>query len=117
MKILETKKIEKIVEEIKDWVSIFIFSSRKQSSRELFEKLIKDKEILNWWTILVENLTWSRWKILFMAKKFDRKVVIWWYDFYFNLIGNGVKFDKLIIYDIEWPMKDVMKKDIKRYSI
>jgi hypothetical protein len=75
--------------------------------------LIKDVDIVEKYGILVENLTGGRWKILFMAKKFDKKVIIWWYDFYFNLIGNGITFDKVVIYEISGPMQEVMKKDIR----
>ena len=113
MNLIETKDIEKIKEFIKSNNSVFIISTKRQSSKQLFEKLIKDKDLIDNYAILVENLTWSRWKVLFMAKKFDRKIVIWWYEFYFQLIGNKIKFDKVIIYEIGWPMEQVMIRDLK----
>lgn len=116
MNLIISKDISQIKQVIKNQNSIFILSTKRLSSKELFEKLIKDEDIIQNFAILVENLTWSRGKVLFMAKKFDKKIVIWWYDFYFQLVWNKIKFDTIVIYDASGPMEKTIIKDIKRRS-
>jgi hypothetical protein len=60
MEIIETKKLDKIKKLIKDSNAIFILSTKKPTSKQLFEELIKDVDIVEKYGILVENLTGGR---------------------------------------------------------
>jgi len=97
--------------------SVFILSTKRSSSKQLFEKIIKDKKLIDDYIILVENLTWSRGKNLFLAKKYDKKIVIGGNEFYFMLIWQDIKFDDIIIYDISWPMEGVILKEISWWKV
>lgn len=102
---------EELLNEIK-WIdSIFILSTAKNVSKELFEKIF-DKNIHNDYNILIENITWWLWKSLFYAKKHNKKIVIGWYEFMMSMISNKINFDKIFIYYTNWPLEKQIINDI-----
>jgi hypothetical protein len=82
----------------------------------LFEELYKngfhEKALL-----LVENITWWVWKNIFKAKQINQhKIIIGWYWFLLYAYANKIGIDHMLIFNINWPSKQSILDDIKRYA-
>lgn len=99
-----------------DWdQSFFIISTVKEESREIFENLQKIQD-LNWYQLLVENITWWAWKNIYKAQKNKKKIVVWWYNFLMMCYSQKIKFDQTIIWNIKWAQSNLILSDILRFS-
>ncbi len=114
IKIVKNNNIDSIDKLLSNYDSIFVLSTNKQKSKELFEYLI-----WNWYEkdfkILVENITWWVWKNLFYSKSSWKKIVIWWFEFLLNLFAEKIKFDIINIYFANWPFEKQIISDIYYY--
>lgn len=113
------EKIEdgkKVIQESTKYNNTFVLCTLKAKSKDLFENMFK-QNILNSHKIYVENITWWLWKNIFYCKKENKKIVIWWYEFFINLISEWVVFDKIIIHHNVWPLSDAILWDIIYYDI
>jgi hypothetical protein len=95
--------------------SFFIISTVKDESREIFEYLQTITE-LSEYELLVENITWWAWKNIYKAKRNEKKIVVWWYNFLMMCYSQKVEFDQLIIRNIKWAQSDLILTDMQRYS-
>lgn len=93
----------------------FIFSTSKQHSKELFDKLVSlwvHKE----WTITAENITWWVGKNVFHARQSKKPVLcIWGYSFYLELLAKKFAFSHIFLYHIFGSMKQQIVTDLIRY--
>ena len=106
------EQIEKIVNKNH---KIFILSSNKVYSKEIFENLLENS-FHETYSILVENVTWGVGKNIFYAKQDTPKIVIWGVEFLLNLFSEEVDFDKIIVYFIPEQFRNNIKKDIMYYN-
>lgn len=95
--------------------SFFIISTVKDESREIFEYLQTIPEFSDY-ELLVENITWWAWKNIYKAKRKQKKIVVWWYNFLMMCYAQQVNFDQLIIRNIKWAQSDLILTDMQRYS-
>lgn len=109
--ITKTSNIESIKNYIQKNNSIFILSTNKLKSKELFEYIFKNN-LNNNKILLVENFTGWLWKNIFYCKRNNTKIVIWWYEFLINLIAENILFDKYIVYFSKGPIEWQILNDI-----
>jgi hypothetical protein len=95
--------------------TIFILSTSRSKSQEVFENMIKNN-IQEKYTILIENITWWVGKNIFYAKKFEKKIIIWWYEFFMNIIWEKINLDKILIYNLQWPLEKIIINDMYYYN-
>lgn len=115
-KIQKIKNPINLSEEINwNYDSIFILSTSKSKSQEIFENIIKNN-IQEEYAILIENITWWIGKNIFYAKKFDKKIIIWWYEFFMSIIWEKIKLDKLLVYNLQWPLEKIIINDMYYYN-
>ena len=101
---------------IKKWdQSIFIISTVKDESREIFEYLQTLPELSDF-ELLVENITWWVWKNIYKAHMNDKKIVVWGYNFLMMCYAQKVIFDQLIIWNIKWAQSELILTDMQRYA-
>lgn len=97
-----------------DLNTIYILSTVKTESKEIFDKLyalwVDD------YALLIENITGSLWKNIFKAKTNDKKIIIWWYSFLMWLFSNKINIDIYIDFNIIWKQSKYLLEDIKRYA-
>ena len=94
---------------------VFIISTVKMESKELFEKMFSrglDQKA----TLLVENITWSLWKNIFKAKSNGSKIIIGGYNFMIRLLSNKISIDICVDFNIKWKMSSYLLNDIRRYA-
>ena len=119
-KLPHLKAIVDLEKEITNYISnsnqsFFIISTVKDESREIFEYLQKIPQLSNY-ELLVENITWWAGKNIYKAKKNQKKVMVWWYNFLMMCYAQKLKFDQLIIRNIRWAQSDLIVTDMQRYS-
>lgn len=106
--------IEKNQEKLID-KNIFILSSRKEQSKEIFEKAFNknlDKNL----NILVENITGWAWKNIFKMKHKKWNIVVGWNHFLLNIFGNKLSIDVLINFNISGRWENAILDEIKWYE-
>lgn len=106
----------KTIEESTKHDNSFILCTLKAKSKDLFETMFR-QNILNSHKIYVENITWWLGKNMFYCKKENKKIVIWWYEFFINLVAEWVFFDKIIIHHNVWTLADAIYSDILYYDV
>jgi len=114
-------KINKIIEYIEkidpttEKKNIFILSSRKHESKELFDLCYK-KNLHNNLNIIAENITGGIWKSIFNIKEKEYNIIIWWYNFLMSIFSKKKAIDIVINFNIKWALEKFFLKDISRYA-
>ncbi|HKL43684.1 MAG TPA: 3'-5' exonuclease [Candidatus Absconditabacterales bacterium] len=94
---------------------VFIISTVKMESKELFEKMFSrglDQKA----TLLVENITGSLGKNIFKAKSNGSKIIIGGYNFMIRLLSNKISIDICVDFNIKGKMSSYLLNDIRRYA-
>jgi hypothetical protein len=96
-------------------VSIFIISTVKDESRQIFEALQKMR-FLEGYEFLAENITGGAGKNIYKANKKTAKIVIGGYNFLMMCYAQKVKFDEIIVRNIRGAQSQLILDDILRYQ-
>jgi len=106
--------LKKLVDDLEQKETIFVLSSQKYQSQEIFGILHKD-DIHNKVLLIAENITWWVGKCIFKAKQNGGKILIGSYNFLLWLISHQVTIDKVVDFNIKWKQEDYLLQDLKRY--
>lgn len=95
---------------------IYILSSSKQASQQLFQDCMQSN-LHKHYTILAENITWWVGKNIALAQASDRPLLrIGGYSFYLEAISKKFDFCQLIVYHLYGKMKQQIVTDLRRYA-
>ncbi len=108
-KITNFAQINKILEEEK-YKKIFILTNSKEKTKEFIKKLMA-KDLDKKYSILAENITWWRGKIVFQATKEGKKIIFGGYELFFNILAN-TDIDKIYAYNLTWPFEKQIIQDV-----
>jgi hypothetical protein len=94
---------------------IFIASTRKEESKQLFELLYKSK-LHEKYTIVAENITWGAGKNIFKLKNNSKKIVIWGYAFLLAVYADNISLDEIIVFNIRGNNEQSILNDMQWYA-
>lgn len=95
--------------------NVYFLSTRKDLSQALFKYLV-DNKLHETYTLLAENITWWVGKILFLAQKSQKPLlIIGGYICYFQTSAKKISFDHLIPYFFEGKQKQLILQDLLFY--
>ena len=94
---------------------IYIFSNSKSKSKGYFDKIIA-KWVDKNYDIYIENITWWVGKILWLAEKSKKFILIWWYELYMSAIAKNVNISDIYIIGNIWLMHNQIINDMKYYT-
>lgn len=112
--IFKISKLDKVIEHISQFENVFVLSTNKLKSNEFFEELVK-QDFHKKYIILAENITWWVGKSLFYAKRKNKKIIIWWYEFLMSIFSEQIKLDNIVLYHRGWTMEKQIETDIAFY--
>lgn len=93
---------------------IYILNNTPTKAKKLFEQLMSYSSIKeHWYKLLVENVTWGRGKCIELAKKYDKLILIGWYDMIMQCIQEKITFWEVIIYGHLWLLHEQIKTDLQ----
>ena len=95
--------------------SIFIISTVKEESRQIFEMLQK-LPFLSEYELLVENITGGAGKNIYKANKKPTKVVVGGYNFLMMCYAQKVHFDEILVRNVKGAQSQLILNDILRYE-
>ncbi len=96
--------------------NIFVVSNNKEMSKKLLFDL-KSKWFDKKYQLLWENITWWVKKNISKAMEKGSKIIIWGYNFFLWLQEKKVFLDKIIFFQVSWPLKETIISDMKRRLI
>ncbi len=94
---------------------IFILSTRKNESSQIFESLYKNN-LHKQYTIVAENITWWVGKNILKLKNQEKSVIIGWYAFLLALYSENIPLDEIVIFNIRGNNEQSILDDIQRYA-
>lgn len=111
------KLVLDIKEKISENKSIFLVSSNKNFSNNLFKLIFNTcKEYDLDVNIYAENITWWIWKLLYFLKKNrNTKITIWWPEFLLANKGSHIRYDEILLLSIWGKSRDKLVEDLKFY--
>lgn len=96
--------------------NIFILTSSKSHGQDLFQKLITEK-MDQTRTIVGENITWWVGKIIYLATKSTKPVImIWWYNCFCAARAKKFAISTIIPYYCEGKQKALLLADVHFYG-
>jgi hypothetical protein len=95
--------------------SIFIISTVKDESRQIFEALQKMR-FLAGYEFLVENITGGAGKNMYKANKKAAKIVIGGYNFLMMCYAQKVQFDDIWVWNIRGSHSQLIVDDVMWYQ-
>lgn len=118
LKLNTIEKLLRYIEDNKEELStknLFILSSKKDQSKEFFDKAFNshlDKDL----NILIENITWWAGKNIFKIKYKTWNIIMWGNRFLLNIFANKVSIDVLINFNISGRWEEAILDEIKWYE-
>ncbi len=95
--------------------SIFILSSKKTESQDLFHKILK-QDFQNQTNIIAENITWGVGKSVFKCKAQENNIIIGSYNFLMRMFAKEKPIDIVINFNIKWALEQFFLDDLRRYA-
>ena len=95
--------------------NIFILSSKKHQSREIFEACYQEN-LHKKTKLMAENITWWIGKNIFKIKQWKPNIIIWSYNFLMWIFAKGIDIDIVVNFNIKWPQEKYLLNDLNRYA-
>jgi hypothetical protein len=96
-------------------VSIFLISTVKDESRQIFEALQKMR-FLEGYEFLAENITGGAGKNIYKANKKAAKIVLGGYNFLMMCYAQKVPFDEIWVWNIRGAQSQLIIDDVLWYG-
>ncbi|MDR3169483.1 MAG: hypothetical protein LBU27_07180 [Candidatus Peribacteria bacterium] len=95
--------------------AIFIISTVKDESREIFEALQKMRFLADY-ELLVENITGGAGKNMYKANKKQKKILVGGYNFLMMCYAQKIRFDEILVWNVRGSNSEVILSDVKWYQ-
>jgi hypothetical protein len=95
--------------------AIFIISTVKDESREIFEALQKMRFLADY-ELLVENITGGAGKNMYKANKKQKKILVGGYNFLMMCYAQKVRFDEILVWNVRGSNSELILSDVKWYQ-
>lgn len=93
--ILELKDIEQISNK-ELWNKVYILNNNPTKAKKIFEYLMNNKPS-NPHKVLVENVTWWRWKVVAVSKTATQRIIVGGYEMLLQCIQEKITPDQLFV--------------------
>jgi DNA polymerase III epsilon subunit-like protein len=101
--------------EVQQGKLIFVLSTNKQVSQDLFTSLLGDNLLLSH-QIIGENITGGYGKLLYQLSRMQQWVVIWGYSFLLSCYSKNISIDKICVFHIVWGNRGLLLTDVYWYG-
>lgn len=103
------------MQDVMKYDKVFILNNNQNHAKKIFDRWL-DNQTHYEHKLFVENVTWSKWKNLYLSKWYDKLIVVWSYETLFMYKIEGIRFDKIYTYGQLWALHKQICDDV-RYRI